>query len=78
MELSEKAREIRNQYQREWKRNNPDKLREYNTRYWEKKATNITPEMRVKELHLQGFTQREISQMLNISLGTVNNYLNQK
>lgn len=31
--LAEKAR-----YQREWNKRNPDKKREYNLRYWERKA----------------------------------------
>ena len=50
--LTEQAREVRNQYQRdyyqnnrdkllkmqrEWRKNNPDKVREYNKRYWENK-----------------------------------------
>lgn len=32
------AREAQRQYQREWRRANPQKVREYNERYWEKKA----------------------------------------
>jgi hypothetical protein len=31
-------RERLNKYQREWRAKNPDKVREYNQRYWEKKA----------------------------------------
>ena len=42
MELSEKARELKREYQKEWRRKNADKLkeknREYQKRYWEKKA----------------------------------------
>ena len=48
-QLSEKAKELRNAYQREWKRRNPERARQYNQTYWEKKAkkaeeeqTNIT------------------------------------
>lgn len=36
--LSEEARKARNAYQREWNKNNRDKVKEYNNRYWEKKA----------------------------------------
>ena len=53
MNLSEEAREARNAYMREWKRNhrdkcnryqnkwrseNPDKVAAYNREYWERKA----------------------------------------
>lgn len=32
------AREARRAYKRNWQRNNPDKVKEYQKRYWEKKA----------------------------------------
>jgi len=76
MELSDKAKELRNEYQRRYRRKNPDKLRKYNQRYWEKKAEQITPEQEARELSEQGWTQRQIAEQLNISLGTVNRYLN--
>lgn len=31
-------KEARREYQRQWRRNNPDKVREHNRRYWEKKG----------------------------------------
>ena len=37
-ELSEKAREARNAYNREYYRKHPEKRAEYRIRYWEKKA----------------------------------------
>lgn len=37
-ELTTAARDARNEYYREWRKNNPDKVREKNRRYWEKKA----------------------------------------
>lgn len=37
-ELSDEAREARNAYMREWIKKNPEKVRERNRRYWEKKA----------------------------------------
>ena len=76
--LSDKARELRNAYQRAYRLRNPDKLRQYNIRYWEKKAENYSIVQKAQDLQLQGFTQREIAEMLHISVGTVNNYLNQK
>ena len=75
MELSDKAKELRNAYQRAYRRKNPDKLREYNRKYWEKKAASYSPADHARELQAQGYTQREIVEYLNISLGTVNNLL---
>ena len=37
-EVSSEAVEARREYMREWKRNNPDKVRESNRKYWEKYA----------------------------------------
>ena len=31
-------REAKRKYQREWRKNNPDKVKEYNDRYWEMKG----------------------------------------
>lgn len=76
MELSDKARELRNGYQRQWIRKHPEKVKQYFTTYWERKAAAYTPEVRARELHAQGYTQRQIAEELNISLGTVNNILN--
>ncbi|ANU54644.1 phosphatase [Acutalibacter muris] len=36
--IQELAREAQREYQRQWRRKNPDKVREMNRRYWEKKA----------------------------------------
>ncbi len=36
----ESVRAARNAYMREYRRKNPEKTREYNTRYWAKKAKN--------------------------------------
>jgi len=78
MELSERAREIRNAYQRAYRRKNPDKLKEYNRRYWERKAVEYTPEVQAKELKAQGFTQREIADELGVSAATINKILNKE
>ena len=74
--MNEQARQLRNAAMREWRQKNPDKIREYNRRYWEKKAESITIADRVKILSNQGYTQREIAEHLNIAVGTVNKYLN--
>lgn len=36
--MTEKAIEARRAYKREWARRNPDKVRAWHERYWEKKA----------------------------------------
>jgi len=75
-ELSEQARQARNNYQSEYRRKHPEKLREYTRRHWEKKAEQYTPEARARDLSSQGYTQRQIADLLNISLGAVNKYVN--
>ena len=36
--MDEKAKEARNKYLREWKRANKDKVKQYDEKYWMKKA----------------------------------------
>ena len=36
--MNDAAREAKRKYERDWRKNNPDKVREKNRRYWEKKA----------------------------------------
>lgn len=36
--LEERAREERREYYRQWRAKNPDKVKENNRRYWEKRA----------------------------------------
>ena len=36
--MNEKAKEARRAYKRQWSKNNPDKLKEYQARYWTKRA----------------------------------------
>ncbi len=35
---NERAAEIRREYQKKWRAKNKDRVREYNRRFWEKKA----------------------------------------
>lgn len=39
--LQEKAADLRRQYLREYRRRNKDKVREWNSRYWERKAEKV-------------------------------------
>lgn len=45
---AEIARHKRNEYYRKWRKNNPDKVKEYNERYWAKKfEADMTKESEV-------------------------------
>ena len=37
-QIKELAREKQREYLREWRKRNPDKVREYNERYWRRRA----------------------------------------
>ena len=37
-QLEELAREKQREYLREWRKKNPDKVKEYNQRYWRRRA----------------------------------------
>ncbi len=78
MELSKKARELRNKYQRDYRVKHPEKIRQYFKTYWEKRAANYTPDLRAKELKEQGWTQRQIADELGVSAATVNTILNKR
>lgn len=39
--LQELAREAQREYHREWRRKNPDKIREKNARYWRRRAEKM-------------------------------------
>jgi DNA-binding NarL/FixJ family response regulator len=74
MELSDRARELRNAAARKYRKEHPEKIREYNRLYWEKKADPVG--VSVRKLSAKGMSQRQIAEQLNISLGTVNAILN--
>lgn len=42
--MTEKALEARREYRRKWQRENPDKVKSYHVRYWEKKALKAAAE----------------------------------
>lgn len=42
--MDEKAKEARRAYKREWNRRNPDKVKEYQARYWARKAARMAQE----------------------------------
>lgn len=47
--MTDNAKNARNAYRRKWAKNNPDKLREYQARYWEKKAAEQDAAQEAKE-----------------------------
>lgn len=44
MEIRELARQEQNKYHREWRAKHPDKVRETNRRYWERRAAKLAAE----------------------------------
>ena len=44
MTLEERAKEERREYFRQWRAKNPDKVRENNRRYWERRAARKVEE----------------------------------
>lgn len=53
-ELSKEAKEARNKYHREWRKNNPDKVKKHKKTYWEKKARELAPKEATTELQYRG------------------------
>jgi transposase-like protein len=75
-QMSNEGRQAANEAMRKWRQKNPDKIRQYNITYWERKARegqNI--KSRVIHLHEIGYSLREIGQELNISHMTVKRML---
>ena len=48
-ELTDKARELKKRYHREWQRDNKDKVKEYNIRMWNNKVIALEEELKRKE-----------------------------
>lgn len=44
--IDEQARAARSAYYREWRRRNPDKVREINRKYWQRRAERLAAERR--------------------------------
>lgn len=44
-EMSEHAKEARRKYWREYQRKNPDKVKQYSAKYWERKARELLAEI---------------------------------
>lgn len=53
-ELSNKAKEAQRAYLREWRRKNPEKVRENNRRYWERKAEQMAAQEKETEVDGNG------------------------
>lgn len=47
--LDEQARRAQREYLREWRRRNPDRVKEANRRYWEKRAARLASEKEAAE-----------------------------
>lgn len=40
--MNDEAQQVRREYQKHWRQQNPEKVREYQKRYWERKAQQST------------------------------------
>lgn len=47
--MTEQAKEARRAYRRKWQRDNADKVRAYQARYWERKAAEAAAEQQTDE-----------------------------
>lgn len=47
--MNEKAKEARRAYRRKWAKDNPEKIRAQQERYWQKKAAEIEAEQAAEE-----------------------------
>ena len=52
--MTEEAKQARLAYRREWQRKNRDKVKAYNERYWEKKASGKITSTRNEMKRLKG------------------------
>lgn len=43
--MNDIVNDVKKEYFKNWRKNNKDKIKEYNSRYWQKKADNIKNEM---------------------------------
>jgi DNA-binding NarL/FixJ family response regulator len=74
--LSESARAAKNAYQSQWRKKNPDKIKQYAASYWERKAFSPeTIETKVCNLHKQGMSLRDIAREIGVSHMTVKRIL---
>ena len=74
--MNKEAIELRRAYQRNWRKKNPEKVKQYVETFWTKKAESQSKQEKALNLRSAGMTQREIAKRLEVSLGTVNKWLN--
>lgn len=56
--MTEAAREARNAYRREWYKKNPEKRREYEERYWNKRiGKGLSDAKKTEETRKEGDTE---------------------
>lgn len=51
--MDEQARKVQREYLREWRKRNPDKVRESNRKYWQRRAARLAAE-KAKEASSNG------------------------
>ena len=78
--MTPEAKKAANESLKKWRAANPDKVRQYQINYWERKVKQSAgpptePEMTVVALHDQGLSLREIGRRLGMSHMTVKRLL---
>jgi hypothetical protein len=48
LKLSQEAKELRNAYQRQWRKDNKDKVKKNQVAYWERKAQEMKEQQEAK------------------------------
>lgn len=48
--MQKSARDARNDYYRQWRANNKNRIREYNARYWAKRAERMAQEQAARKV----------------------------
>ncbi len=76
--MNKEAMQAQRDYVNNWRKKNPEKVKQYREAYWTKKAGANTQTKQEKALNLRsaGLTQREIAKQMGVSVGTVNRWLN--
>lgn len=65
LKLSDAAKKAQAAYIKEWRAKNPNKVKQYQISYWERKAAELssdeTMEDKIFRLHKEGFSLRDIA-----------------
>lgn len=72
--MTEEAKNIRRAYLRSWRKNNPEKVRASQDRYWERQAARLREMSLIQKAHElrgRGLPARQIAEILGITWDAV-------